>query len=96
MNIEDSKSKSISESSGLKSPSKHGLDEDGFRARAKNKKMDNDDSGNEEMNGKETSNNDNKKISSYSALSKDVQFLLKVKRYRREKENEDSGRQNGF
>ena len=37
-----------------------------------------------------------KRISSFSSLSKDVQFLLKVKKYRKEKENEDSGRHNGF
>ena len=71
-------------------------DEDGFHHRVTNNKVDDITDKHKQTNSGEPFSGNNKKISSYSTLSKDVQFLLKVKRYRKKKENEDMNRTSGF
>ena len=95
-NIRQSNCKNLSDSSCNKTSSKLNLDEDGFWPRIKNIKNNDVDEIIEQNKVDCTVVHDSKRISSYSSLSKDVQFLLKVKKYRKEKENEDSGRHNGF
>ena len=72
------------------------LDEDGFRHRARISNVNDVNEGDKETNSDEKNFSNSKMISSYTVLSKDVQFLLKVKRYRRKKENEEVDRTNGF